>query len=121
MRDLHRLLAVGIVLVSLGGTLWSIWAVYRGRDPRRLPLLGAVMAAAVALEAVAGLVLLLTGQRPPQPVHELVGALCLLPLPAALLAGRARSPRTARWLAMAGWIALLLLALRAAGSGSSVQ
>ena len=117
MATLHQKLAVVIVLASLGGAIWSGYAAYKAVDSPRLPTAGWVTAAAIALQAIAGSVLALGGNRPAEPWHFVFGPLTLLALPVAILAGRGRSSRTASLIVFAGWLVTFGLSLRAVGTG----
>ena len=117
MATLHQKLAVVIVLAALGGAIWSGYSAYKGLYSPRLRAAGWVAAAAVALQAVAGSILALGGNRPAEPWHFVFGPVTLLALPVAMLAGRGRSPRTESLLVFAGWLVTFGLSLRAVGTG----
>jgi hypothetical protein len=117
VATLHQKLAVVIVLAALGGAIWSGYSAYKALYSPRLRAAGWVAAAAVALQAVAGSILALGGNRPAEPWHFVFGPVTLLALPAAMLAGRGRSPRTESLIVVAGWLVTFGLSLRAVGTG----
>ena len=119
MVIVHRTLALVIVLLSLGGWLWATenW-LRRGSVSSRLITATIGMSAVIGLQAVFGIVLAITGHRPVDgATHFVVGPLTLFVLPVARrVAGAGRDRRAAAILAVA-WLILLLLVLRAVGSG----
>ena len=123
MLALHRALALLIVLGALAGTIWAVhgWLGRGALSPRLLTATG-VMAAAVAVQAVFGIVLAVSGDRPVDgTTHFIVGPVTLLLLPAARwLAGR-QTPRGEAAVLAVAWFGLLLLSLRAVGSGGGLN
>jgi len=113
----HRELTVVIVLLALGGTVWSGYVAYRRHASRRLTQLGVVTVVALALQALTGIVLAAGGGRPQDPLHFLYGPATIVALPAAMAAARGREARAAAVILGAGWLVTLALGLRAAGSG----
>lgn len=122
MLLVHRTLAFAIVLVALAGTLWAVdgW-MRRGSVHPRLVTLTVVMSAVLGLQAVLGIVLALQGERPADgATHFVVGPLTLFVLPVARRVGSGRSGRAASAALAVGWFLLLVLSLRAVGSGGIV-
>ena len=122
MLAVHRALAFLIVLLALGGTIWAVhdWLSRRAPHPR-LRTATLAVSAVVGAQALVGAVLALQGERPVDGLtHFIVGPLTLLALPAALVAGRGRSELGAAAILAIAWFALLLLALRAVGSGGGL-
>jgi hypothetical protein len=114
---LHQKLAVVLVLATLLGALWALYRAYTGDLSRILVLAGWVVVGLLAAQGVLGTVLGLSGDRPADASHFIVGPLTLLPLPAAQLLARAMRPRRAAVALAAGWLLTVGLALRATGSG----
>src|ERR1700726_4317336 len=104
MATLHQKLAVVIVLAALGGAIWSGYAAYKAAYGPRLRTAGWVAVAAIAVQAIAGSIQALGGNRPAESSHFVVGPLTLLALPVAMLAARGRSPRTESLIVFAGWL-----------------
>jgi asparagine N-glycosylation enzyme membrane subunit Stt3 len=113
----HQKLAVVIVLVALGGTMWAAYCAYHSRWSGRLTLFGGVAVAAIAAQALLGTILGVSGSRPVDPLHFVFGPATLLALPIAARVARGREPRPAALILGAGWFITLVLSLRAAGTG----
>jgi len=102
-------LAVGVVLAALAV-----------RDQRLLPTVRSYLwlaFAAVVLQGIGGISLLLAGQRPAEGLHVLYGPLTLVSLPLTLLFARGTAPRREAWILTAGFVVALLLAFRALSTG----
>ena len=122
MIAVHRTLAVVVVLLALGGTLWAVhgW-LSRGSIHPRLMTLTVLMSAVIGVQAVLGIVLAVQGVRPADATtHFVAGPLTLFALPVARRVGAGRSDRAASAALAVGWFVLLLLSLRAAGSGGTL-
>jgi heme A synthase len=117
----HQKLAVAIVLLALGGFLWSGYLAYRGRESHRLQLLAGITAAAVGLQALFGIVLTILGNRPTDPLHYLYGPVTVLALLLTLRPRSGRTERASRIILCAGWLAVLALSLRAVGTGGGLR
>ncbi len=80
------------------------------------------MSAIVGLQAVFGIALAMMGNRPADgSTHFIVGPLTLFALPAARRLAAGRSDTAASAILAVGWFALMLLALRAVGSGGGLS
>jgi hypothetical protein len=118
----HRTLALVVVILALGGTLWAVhdWLRVGALHPRLLTFTIA-MSAVIGLQALFGILLAVGGNRPIDgSTHFVVGPLTLvvLPLTRRLVVGR--SDRAASAFYAVGWFVLLLLTLRAVGSGGGI-
>jgi hypothetical protein len=116
----HQKLAVVIVLVSLGGALWSGYSAYHARLSGRLIFLTSTAVVAIAAQALLGIILGVTGSRPADPLHFVFGPATLLVLPISQRAGRGREPRRAALILAIGWFITLVLSLRAVGTGGGL-
>ncbi|MEO8899776.1 MAG: hypothetical protein ABI352_00140 [Candidatus Dormibacter sp.] len=116
---MHRTLAIIIVLLTLGGTLWAVhdW-LRRGSIHPRLVTLTIAMSGVIGLQALFGIILAIQGDRPADgATHFIVGPLTLFVLPVARRVSAGRSDRASSATLAVAWFALLLLTLRAVGSG----
>jgi hypothetical protein len=113
----HQKLAVVIVLVSLGGTLWAAYSAYYARLSEWLLFFGWLTVAAIAVQALFGIILGVSGSRPVDALHFVFGPATLLALPISERAGRGREPRLAASILGVGWFITLVLSLRAVGTG----
>ena len=123
MLILHRSLALLVVLLALGGTIWAVhnW-LRRGSVHPRLLTLTVAMSAVVGVQALLGILLAVTGRRPLDgSAHFVVGPLTLFVLPVARRAIAGRSDRAASAMLAVAWVVLLLLTLRAVGSGGGLS
>ena len=115
--SVHQRYGYALVAVLVIGALLSLWAV---RDERRLPTVRAYLwlsFAAVSLQAVFGIALVIAGRRPPDGLHFLYGPLTWVALPFALLLARGPSARREAWILAAGFTVAFLLAVRAIMTG----
>jgi heme A synthase len=79
----HRTVALVVVILALAGTLWAVhdW-LRRGAIHPRLLTLTVAMSAVIGLQALFGILLALTGNRPVDgATHFVVGPLTLFVLP----------------------------------------
>jgi hypothetical protein len=113
----HQKLAVVIVLVSLGGTLWSAYSAYHARLSGRLVFFGWLAVAGIAVQALFGIILGVSGSRPVDGSHFVFGPATLLALPISERVARGREPRQAALILGVGWFITLVLSLRATGTG----
>jgi heme A synthase len=119
MLAVHRALAIAIVLLALVGTLWAVhdW-LRRGSVHPRLLIFTIAMSGVVAVQALFGIILATQGDRPADgTTHFIVGPLTLFVLPIARRVSAGRSDRAASATLAVAWFVLLLLTLRAVGSG----
>lgn len=117
LASVHQRLGYALVAVLVIGALLSLWAV---RDQRRLPTVRAYLwlaFAAISLQAVLGIALVIAGRRPPDGLHFLYGPLTWVSLPFALLMARGPSVRREAWILAAGFAVAFLLAMRALMTG----
>jgi heme A synthase len=115
----HRTLAIVVVLLALAGTLWGVhdW-LRRGSVHPRLMTLTIAMSGVIGLQALLGIILALQGDRPADgATHFVVGPLSLFVLPVARRVTTGRSDRASSATLAVAWFVLLLLTLRAVGSG----
>jgi heme A synthase len=119
MLAVHRTLAIVVVLLALGGSLWAVhdW-LRRGSVHPRLMTFTIAMSCVVGVQALFGIILANQGDRPADgTTHFIVGPLTLLVLPIALRVSAGRSDRATSATLAVAWFVLLLLTLRAVGSG----
>jgi hypothetical protein len=116
----HQKLAVVIVLMSLGGTLWSAYSAYHSRLNGRLIFFTWTAVAAIGVQALVGVILGVSGARPDDGLHFVFGPATLLALPISERLSRGREPRRAALILGAGWFITLVLSLRAVGTGGGV-
>ena len=117
MATAHQKLAVAIVLLALGGTLWSVYVAYKDMSSERILTASRLMVAVLGAQASFGIVLSVQGSRPQDSLHFVFGPAAILALPVAIGLGHGRRPRTAAGIVAAGWLVTLALRLRAAGTG----
>jgi len=118
----HRTLALIVVLLALAGTLWAVhdWLRRDAIHPRLLTFTMA-MSGVIGLQALFGILLAVTGNRPADgATHFAVGPLTLFVLPVARSLAAGRSHRAASATFAVAWFVLLLLTLRAVGSGGGI-
>jgi heme A synthase len=111
------------VLLALGGTIWAVhdW-LRRGAVHPRLVTFTVAMSALIGLQAVFGIVLAVMGNRPADgATHFVVGPLTLFVLPLARGVAAGRSDRASSAMLAVAWFVLMLLALRAVGSGGGLS
>ena len=111
------------MLLALGGTIWAVhdW-LRRGAVHPRLLTFTVAMSALIGLQALFGIALAIMGDRPVDgATHFVVGPLTLVALPLARRVAGGRSDRSQSAILAVGWFALMLLALRAVGSGGGLS
>lgn len=122
MLAVHRTLAVVLVLLALGATLWAARSAVRRQVPSRLLKLTLAVSALLGVQALLGVVLAIEGGRPQDgATHFVVGPLTLLVLPVTRRVVGDREDRAAATSLAVAWGVLLILSLRAVGSGGSVS
>ncbi len=88
----------------------------------RLLTFTVAMSAVIGLQAVFGIVLALMGNRPADgATHFVVGPLTLFILPLARRVAAGRSSRAESAILAVAWFLLMLLTLRAVGSGGGLS
>ena len=113
----HQRLGYALLAVLVVGLVLALLAV---RDVRRLPTVRAYLwlaVAALVLQGIAGISLLLVGERPAEGLHVVYGPLALVSLPLTVLFARGWAPRREAWTFAAGFLVALLLAIRALMTG----
>ncbi len=111
------------MLLALGGTIWAVhdW-LRRGAVHPRLVTVTIAMSALIGLQAAFGIALALMGSRPADgATHFVVGPLTLFVLPVARRLAERRSERAGSAILAVAWFVLMLLALRAVGSGGGLS
>lgn len=123
MLTVHRVLAIVVLLLALGGTLWAVhdW-LRRGSVHPRLMTFTIAMSGVIGLQALFGIILAIQGDRPADgATHFVVGPLSLFVLPVARRLTVGRSARASSATLAVAWFVLLLLTLRAVGSGGGLS
>lgn len=94
MADVHRLVGIAAIVAAALAASWSAIVVATRRDAGRayLAALGVVVAVALA-SALVGVLLLLTGPGPADPLHLLYGAIAVLAIPVGIWLAVGRTPR----------------------------
>ena len=88
----------------------------------RLTTFAIAMSALIGVQAVLGILLAVTGNRPADgATHFVVGPLTLFVLPVARRLASGRSDRAASAILAVAWFILMLLTLRAVGSGGGLS
>jgi heme A synthase len=114
---IHQRLGYALLGVLGVGLLIALLAI---RDHRLLPTTRAYLwlaVAAVALQGILGITLVIAGARPGDGLHFIYGPLTLVTLPLTLLFCRGAGPRREAWTLAAGFLIALLLAFRAIQTG----
>jgi heme A synthase len=94
----------------------------RGSVHPRLLTFTVAMSALIGLQALFGIVLAVMGNRPADgATHFVVGPLTLFVLPVSRRIAAGRSDRAASAILAVAWFVLMLLALRAVGSGGGLS
>jgi heme A synthase len=113
----HQRLAHAVLLLGLVGTAWAALCVLRRRPSPGLRVFIRLSTAAVAVQAVVGIVLAAGGHRPQDTIHYFYGPAVLLSLPLALLAGSRRDERGEHLALLCGCVAVVLFSIRAIQTG----
>lgn len=111
------------MLLALGGTIWAVhdW-LRRGSVHPRLLTCTVAMSGVIGLQALFGIILAVMGNRPADgATHFVVGPLTLFVLPVARRVASGRSDRAASAILAVAWFVLMLLTLRAVGSGGGLS
>ena len=117
--SVHARFGVAVVVVAAVGALLVLWARARPSAIPTVRVFVQLCAVAAALEAVLGLVMVVTGNRPGQAIHYFYGAATVIPIPAAGLLARRVNPGSEMLYLLAGVAATALFGLRAVTTGST--
>jgi heme A synthase len=115
--QLHDRFGFIVTIVAVAGALTAVLALLR---PQLMPAIRVYLrltVAAVALQAVIGIVLVATGERPSQGIHWFYGAATLLSLPIAFAIGSRLPAREEPLWVVGGAVATVLFAARAITTG----
>lgn len=94
MADVHRFIGLAGIAVAAVALAWSVIIVAARREAGRPYLVGLAVVVIVAVAAaVGGLILLLTGPGPADPLHIVYGAIAVLAIPAGIAVAAGRTPR----------------------------
>ncbi len=113
MAEIHGLLAqIALVLACLSGA-WATVLVARGMPGGRFFVANVGWTGAtIAVGAMVGVLLYVTGPGPSDPLHLLYGALALVALPGAAFVVSGRPARQRAIVLLVGSIILLILVVR---------
>jgi hypothetical protein len=115
--SVHERLGDALLIVLAAGVVLGALAV---RNGSLLPTVRSYLwlaFAAMVLQGVGGISLLIAGQRPAEGLHLMYGPLTLVTFPLTLLFSRGTAPRREAWTLVAGFVVALLLAFRAVSTG----
>jgi hypothetical protein len=118
--SLHQGFFTVLLVYALAMSLWGAFFYFRGSNPSGSYLSSLILAEGVAaLQGLVGLVLLIQGHHPKDPLHYLYGVVAVVTLPAAyFLSDGGRTRRDSGIFALAA-IFLVAIAIRGATTGSS--
>ena len=114
---IHDWLGRAVVVVAAVGAVGAVVAAFRPQVMRLLRVYVRWMLAAVAVQALIGVVLFATGSRPQQTLHIFYGIATFVALPFAMWMGGPLKDRDKRLWLVAGAVATLLFAIRAVMTG----
>ena len=115
--QLHDRVGFIVTVVAVAGALAAVGALLR---PAWMPAVRVYLRltiAAVGVQVVIGIVLVITGQRPSQGIHWFYGAATLLAMPLAFAIGSRLSAREEPLWVVGGAVATVLFAARAITTG----
>ncbi len=113
----HGRLGYALCAVLLGGLGWAVVALLRHRSSAALRAYLVLCTGAVALEALLGVVLVVSGHRPHSLIHWFYGGAALVSLPIADGLCRRLPAREERVIILSGALAAVLFAFRAVTTG----
>ena len=113
----HQRLANAVLLLGLVGTLWAALNIWQRRVSPALRAYLRLTELAIAVQALVGLGLFFSGNRPADNLHWFYGPAVLLSLPVAWTLTRGSSERREAWGLMLGSLAVFLFSIRAIGTG----
>ena len=117
MTEVHRRLAVAVVVLAVVGAGWAAVSLLRRRPSGGLAAYLWLTEAAIAAQAVLGIGLALRGYRPDQGIHFFYGPAVLLTLPVTFVMARGPDARRETWVLLCGCVVLLLISVRAVATG----
>ena len=115
--QIHDKFGFIVTVVAVAGALGAVLALLR---PSLMPAIRVYLRlniAAVAVQALIGIVVFATGHHPAQGIHWFYGAATLLSLPIAFAVGSRLPAREEPLWVMGGAVATVLFALRALSTG----
>jgi len=115
--QVHQRLGFALLLLLLVGVLLAVLA---ARLTGWLPTVRTYLwlcFAAISVQALLGILLLILGERPEEGLHLLYGPVTFLSLPIAAGLARGASRRTQAWTLAGGFLVALLLGFRALATG----
>jgi hypothetical protein len=116
--SIHGRFGVAVIVVSVVGIALVLLARARPASIPTVRVFVRLCAAAAALEAVIGIVLVIAGNRPTETIHFFYGAATVIPIPAADLLARRMQPHAEMTYLLAGVVATALFGLRAVTTGN---
>ncbi len=118
--DVHRIIGLAALVLAAVAIVLSVILVAVRRPPGILFLVDvAVLGLAVLGGALLGLVLLVTGPGPRDPLHLLYGALALVAVPAGYGIAGSRPERQQAAIALVASVVILLLLVRLLQTGGT--
>lgn len=112
---MHGQVGLVVTIVVASSVLVALFALRREQMVPVVRVYVRMTMAAIAVQVVIGIVLVIAGHRPPL-LHWFYGAATLLALPLAMLIGSRRAGQEPLWV-VGGAVAALLFALRAMATG----
>ncbi len=116
--SLHGRFGVAVIVVSVVGVGLALLARARPANVPTVRVFVRLCAAAAAVEAVIGIILVIAGHRPAETIHFFYGAATVIPIPAADLLARRVRPEAEMAYLLAGVAATALFGLRAVTTGN---
>lgn len=117
MIGVHQRIGASIVALGAAGVVWAIILLLRRTASPRFRVYVRLLAALIAVQGALGILLVITGHRPVEGLHFLYGPVLLIALPVALRLGVPGEPRRETRTLLGGCVAVVLLAIRAVGTG----
>ncbi|HEY6468610.1 MAG TPA: hypothetical protein VI434_02485 [Candidatus Dormibacteraeota bacterium] len=114
---IHDRLGFVVTILAAGGAIATIIGLFRPHILATVRVYLILTSGVVALQAVVGLVLVLTGSRPAELIHWFYGGATLIALPLCAWIGRRRSATQERIWLVGGAVATFLFAIRALTTG----
>ncbi len=114
---IHDRLGFVVTVLAAGGAIATIVSLFRPHVLATVRVYLILASGVVALQAVVGLILVLTGSRPAQLIHWFYGGATLVALPLCAWIGRTRPETQERLWLVGGAVATFLFAVRALTTG----